>query len=208
VTHDVQGAIDWVHTWARYWLREQHGEGHALLRSTLIWTALSPASDPGAGLYGLPMFGDDDVGAFDYDDEKGAKLVKMAIAGDVDADAVLCGFAFQFIIRKRQMPSSLGSYIMGMLWRGYMEDPPRRRGGNKYANRRRDVFIFGAISRLKALGFHPTRNEATDSRESGCSIVAKALKLIGMDLGEAGVEEVWRNREAFKPPEGYPSVRE
>jgi hypothetical protein len=41
----------------------------------------------------FPLF----EGRVEYDDSKGAKLVKRALDGDADADAALCNIAFKYV---------------------------------------------------------------------------------------------------------------
>jgi hypothetical protein len=101
---------------------------------------------------------------------------------------------------KREMPHNLRMYVMVILRHRYEALPPRSRGGDKYANFARNLFIVGSLRRLKARGFKPTRNRETrnDPKESGCSIVAQALRRIGIHITPIGVEEVWRNRETLE----------
>src|SRR5262249_45039220 len=91
-------------------------------------------------------------------------------------------------------------YIAAILRHRYRTAPRRGRGGDKYANVARNLFIMGAVGRLKKRGFKPTRNRepSNDPQESGCSIVAKALQRIGIPTTELSVEEAWGNREALR----------
>ena len=76
----------------------------------------------------------------------------------------------------------------------YMQNPPRKKGGDPYANIARDMFIVGALSRLDRLGFTPTKGEATD-KLTGSAIVAQALQQLGFDIDYPGVAKVWRRRD-------------
>jgi hypothetical protein len=127
-------------------------------------------------------------------------LRKRALAGDAEADAALCLIASKYLLLKREMPDNLLVYTVAILRERYRTPPRRGRGGDKYANLARNLFILGAVERLKKRGFKPTRNRepSNDPQESGCSIVAQALQRIGIPTTELGVEEVWRNREALR----------
>ena len=186
--------------------------GQGMLRSMVLRTLLSPApesgwrrdpsnSDPPPNVWlNIPVFEGLDGKLVQYDDSKGEKLVKKALDGDADADAALCEIAFKYVLFGCELPPNLRAYIALLLRRRSETPGRRRRGGDKYANVDRNVFIVGALTHLKHRGFKPTRNRESknDRRESGCSIVAQALKRIGIHITEVGIEEVWRQREAFK----------
>jgi hypothetical protein len=74
-----------------------------------------------------------------------------------------------------------------------------RSSSRAYDNVERDQIIAYTVRFIvDVTGLRPYRNEATRSKEgnqSGCSIVARALKLIGVDLSEAGVEKVWSEKK-------------
>jgi hypothetical protein len=61
-------------------------------------------------------------------------------------------------------------------------------GRPTYAMRNRA--IAGMVRQIKERGFDATRNAAT-RRESACSIVAKALARLGLNLSERTVEDIW-----------------
>jgi hypothetical protein len=91
---------------------------------------------------------------------------------------------------------SIGRKVIAALRTG--RPPLRKRGGRaeshgkrKPRDRDRDGRIATAVGGMVWLGFHPTRNPGTD-RESGCSIVAEALRRLGIKkLGEKAVAAIW-----------------
>ncbi len=206
----VEAGVILAHNWANYWLREQPDveSGHALLRHMLMETALTPATsvadaDVAEGeavvvdFNDLPMFGGEECAPADYDDGKGHELVKKAISGDSDADAALCGIALKYVLFGKEMPSHLCGYIAAVLINRFNACPRRRKGGDRYANIGRNLFIIAAVSRLQGLGFKPTRNRATRTQRSGCSIVSEALSRMGFAINESGVEKVWSERSHY-----------
>jgi hypothetical protein len=75
-----------------------------------------------------------------------------------------------------------------------------RNGRDPYGNVDRDFIIARVVREtVELLGCKPLRNAATADRyptdptkESGCSIVAKALQELGVVIGEPGVNSIWR----------------
>jgi hypothetical protein len=206
-TQDLDRALAFAEKWARHWLIQEAdaAEGHVLRRNMVIDEALSPAPPPSEGEINwddLPMFGYPDGIPRNFDDAKGKKLIKRAISGDVDADGALCAIALKYIYFGKRMPTTLGAYICHVLERRLKERGPRRRGADPYVHVARNMYIVGTVARLSLEGFSPTRNKARKegARESGCSIVTKALTKIGMSITEDGVEEVWASRDKF----GFP----
>jgi len=148
--------------------------GHVVLRSMVVSGALSPAPDPWrphpdarpdasykwltCNPNELPLFEGLDGEPAQYDEAKGAKLWERTVEGDADADAALCLIASEYLRFKREMPDSLRMYIAAILRQRYRTAPRRGRGGDKYANFARNLFILGAVERLKKRGFKPTRN--------------------------------------------------
>src|SRR5262249_59547477 len=54
----------------------------------------------------------------------------------------------------------------------------------------RDGYIAEAVYDATRRGFPPTRNAATRGKESACSLVAKALARVGVNLSERTVEDI------------------
>ena len=144
-------------------------EGHELLRSLLIDTALTDwdALHQGRGMFWRG--GKHDEEHADYVDEKGRTLIENAKTGDVDADAALCRIAAQFVLLGKEMPEHLSLYIFTVLMKRSDASPQRGRGGNRYAKVGRNLFIVNAVSGLERVGYRPTRNRATCTQRSGCS---------------------------------------
>ena len=73
--------------------------------------------------------------------------------------------------------------------------PARRSRRGKPAQSDRDAVIMETIKQIcRRYGFRPTRNRARTpgrEKESGCSIVAKALNKLGIALTEKAVEAIW-----------------
>jgi hypothetical protein len=65
----------------------------------------------------------------------------------------------------------------------------------RHAKKARNVNIVFLVEHFQEYGFHPTRNRETHNQRSGCSLVAEALSKMGHPISEAGVEEVWRDRD-------------
>ena len=148
----------------------------------------------------MPLFppDEDDPTGYDYNDEKGAELIKQANSGDREADAALCRIALQYMLYGKEMPSNLRAYVMGILIRRFKTPPARQRGGSPHGRHRRNLYIVGMVSRLVDMGIKPTRNRAARGGvESGCSAVAKALARVGIHIDETGVEKVWANRSRY-----------
>jgi hypothetical protein len=69
------------------------------------------------------------------------------------------------------------------LLRAALYPKPRKRGGDAFAKSTRDIMIAGAIQHIhQKFGFNFTRNRATRSKESACSVVAAALGRLQVNL--------------------------
>ena len=70
---------------------------------------------------------------------------------------------------------------------------PRQHGPSKYSNIGRDLHIAWAIYILELQGIKPTRNDASNSTNSGCDIVSEVLvNRIGISLSYEGVRNIWK----------------
>jgi hypothetical protein len=83
---------------------------------------------------------------------------------------------------------------------------PSRRERRRPANTIRDHWTVDMIAYLRdEYSIKPTRNrESRRKRDCGCSIVAKVLGELGINLTETGVEEVWRQLGAYAQPKNVP----
>ncbi len=105
-----------------------------------------------------------------------------AILNNSAADDLLG--SFKDLARKEVIPA---------LWRGR---PPTRqkRGQHPEAFLLRDRWIAAVVDHICGqFGLKPTRNETTTKDGCGCSIVADALKILGIKrFGESHVAKIWR----------------
>jgi hypothetical protein len=144
---------------------------------------------PVFGTWGLPTHNWSMI----YDDEKATTVIELAWDGDEDARAVLCEIAHYFVATGSALPPALGAYIawrvLPPVARSEEDCPakPKRRGRNVHTNFRRNSFIGGELLNR---GFAATRNDATEN-ECACSIVAKALARLGIDLSYHAVAKIW-----------------
>lgn len=70
---------------------------------------------------------------------------------------------------------------------------PKKRGRKPETNLARDWLIAKCVAELRRFGYAPTRNREQKKHESGCHLVARILPTFGLyDLGETGVECIWR----------------
>lgn len=85
---------------------------------------------------------------------------------------------------RRAIPRLEAEFVCRML------NQPQPIGRPTYANR--NLFIVRMVEDIKQRGFAPTRNDTMrDIRESACSIVAKALAQLGLNLSERSIEDIW-----------------
>jgi hypothetical protein len=126
-----------------------------------------------------------------YDDEKAGRIIKLAQAGDQDADAALCDLGAAFIDCDHALPPMLRTYVVDRL-RSSDEIRARseRRGRKKCTNIRRNFAIVAIMAWLMDIGYQPTRNDTTEG-ECASSLTVKALASIDIKLSEATVRRIW-----------------
>jgi hypothetical protein len=190
---NVEAAIRDAQAAAEQWLcgspdRLAADEFYREMMRLMTLSTVKPGADP-PGKYPppdgrVPSFGHIDGGDLVYDDDLGGKLIKKA-PSDPDADAVLCGFAAEFIHRGCVMPARLSEFIGNKLW-NQSQAVARGRGRRPHTNSRRNAYILFAVKLLHERGFHQTTQS-----DSACSIIAKALARIGMPTSEQNVAKVW-----------------
>jgi hypothetical protein len=121
------------------------------------------------------------------------QLIAIALAGEEDARAVLHTLMIEMKSQHKDLPIELENYNMEVLADG-LRPPPR---GPKRKDRfTRNLCIAMTVAAVvDKFGLHPTRNPASRgrpaARRSACSIVAEALEVVHMRLGERAVETVW-----------------
>jgi hypothetical protein len=118
------------------------------------------------------------------------QLIRAAGEGVPEAHEALCQLALKLTQEGKPLPWQLQRYIVSVAAASRLSKP---RGGDKGANRIRDIYILATLRHLERKGIKPTRNEATDA-PSGCSIVAEALKRGGAALSEQAVAKIWQAR--------------
>ncbi len=89
--------------------------------------------------------------------------------------------------------------------------PERRRGGDPFAYKTRDLIIVHAIAEVsKAFGYNPTRSRASKDKagtDSACSIVMEALRQVGVNMSEEAVERIWNHRNSLWPADAGPAPK-
>jgi hypothetical protein len=109
------------------------------------------------------------VGACTFQDGDVAtsRLIFWAKAGNEYADNVLRNTAMVYADRGQPLSKVLTGYIC-------FAKPSTGLGLGKRKTLYRDALLAAMTHRITQLGFLPTRNSATNDKESACSIVAKA----------------------------------
>ena len=131
-------------------------------------------------------------------------LIKMARDGDADADVILRDIASDMLKEGVPLPKPLATYSAEAL-----RIPPGkvrlRPGPGPNALMIRNRIIFDAVMAVKGLGYRADRNRApargVHKKESACSIVAKALKRVGLRrMKDTSVAEIyWQSKKTLKP---------
>jgi hypothetical protein len=118
-------------------------------------------------------------------------LIKLARAGYERAHITLCGMA-QFLTRIGDpLPHWLQDYIVSAATCPKREK--KARGRDPLMNLIRDNIIWQTVNSIVAEhNLAPTRNAATKSEVSACSVVAEALAHHGIYMTEANVVSIWR----------------
>lgn len=126
-------------------------------------------------------------GALVCNNAKVRELIRRALGGNADADAVLRDIAADMIAGGVPLPKGLCKYTVGILRLG---TAGRKRGPNPNALKVRNIFIAEAVERVEQLGFKTTRNRATDAQDSACSIVKRAIAKFNIHKTEDAVVKI------------------
>jgi hypothetical protein len=128
-----------------------------------------------------------------YEEFSRAKRLGFLKKAAAEPDVVFRYFVHDAISRfpDEVLPPSLRDYICSAL----SEEP---KGKRTYAGSR-NLRIIQVVYLVMDRGFDPTRNDATRTKErcgepvnqSACSIVAKALRRVGVRLDERSVEDIY-----------------
>ena len=131
-------------------------------------------------------------------------LISYVLDGWHHGKDILCNFAEDLRVAGEPWPPWLQEFLIWAVRNG--AKAPRAHGGrdrkgrDPYANVDRDYIIAMTVKWIVDLrGGHATRNIATadhfsadPKKESGSSIVARALQDLGIAIGESGVNAIWR----------------
>lgn len=119
-------------------------------------------------------------------------LTSLARGGWQPAHLTLCNMAKILTSFGDPLPKWLQEYIVFAAEDG--GEQRSQRGQNPLTNLIRDIVISIAVKSIsQRYLLRPTRNSTTTT-ESGCSIVAKSLELLGMHMSEANVVAIWRTQ--------------
>lgn len=122
--------------------------------------------------------------SFRYEDRLAGRLIAKARAGNVEADALLREIARA---KLPSLPPNLAAYVDWLLTNPKL--PQRRGRPRKFYDR--DVHLYFTVQKVcHQFKLKPTRNPST-SRPSGTSVVAAALKALGVRLSEKDIARAW-----------------
>jgi hypothetical protein len=121
--------------------------------------------------------------------------VKLLIADRSKLDPKLLDYAAGLLDNEKQLPRGLGMYVAHALrlHAHKLSGTPARA---EETNLWRDALVEYAVHQMRQFGFKPTRNREQKRKEkdSGCSIVTKALNRQGFNLTERTVKGIWQGR--------------
>jgi hypothetical protein len=119
-------------------------------------------------------------------------LVRVA-RKDGDEGGGLRQIAAHMLTRGDRWPDSLRDYIIEFLWNPTPAIKPKKKGARSKTGRDLEIRrAVGWISRKHDL--RPTRNVATETVDSGCSIITEALGNIGIAMQEDAIAKIWNGR--------------
>jgi hypothetical protein len=206
-TRNVSEAIDLAYEWLSEYAPRWRESDQAAYYGAITWEELLVCSDVPRGSAierdGVYLVHDDEAQLVPimsgggpgrhniYDDEKGERLIARARDGDPVAQKLIFLIAARFVEGGCAMPRRLRAYMAELLYSQARGIPQGRRGQKPYAKFTRNFDVACIILEVVKLGFHPTRNRATQESESACSVVAKALVKLGVHMSDSAVEKVW-----------------
>jgi hypothetical protein len=167
-------------------IKDALAEARALLTLPRLWGILTPSDDSSVVRLGKlrDRFAKGDLGY--------GELVALAQQGDIDAQKLANNVASSYLARlpNEVLPEPVRSYICEILKR---KSSRVQRRGNR-AKTDRDAVILIAVEQIaRRYEIPETRNPAdrgSMANPSACSIVARALSGLGVDLDERGVEDI------------------
>lgn len=118
----------------------------------------------------------------------------MAREGEARAGPTLRAIAVSLIESGEPLPESLRGWAVEAINSGATKQ--RTTPGPKPAKHAdRNGLIFTAAQEIcRTYGFKMTRNRESMSRDTACSIVAKALEQVGLAMSEVNVEKIVEKR--------------
>jgi hypothetical protein len=132
----------------------------------------------------------------EYCDDKAEGLLAKAINEGQEPDAfrAACILASRLLLRGKKLPARLAAFAALALGELGLAKPRRGQGRHDgYANAWKHLLVIGDVKAACLVhNVKPTRNAATDKRESGCSIVAEKR---GMEQG--AVVKIWGKRKQY-----------
>jgi hypothetical protein len=193
---NVENAIEQTVSLAKTFLFDKDGHpkgfNHYLAHLTLTTVIRSPSELTPARSPGCYVEFEWEGSPFVYDLGIAEILLEKANGGSIAEDRILCNAAAILLSATKGISDSrLRNYASRRLSGDIQSSPKRGRGRSATDNSLRDVVIAGRlIPNLLPLGFHATRNDATEG-ECACSIVSDALGRVGISLSERRIAEIW-----------------
>ena len=128
-------------------------------------------------------------------DEWIANLV--SIAKDGGDDAGIRQIAAHMMSKGHELPVSLREYVIEVLRAPTAaKKNPAKPGPDARSLAVRDTVIRQTVAWIaRRYDLKPTRNVATDTAASSCSVVSEALSRIGIHLSEGAVAKIWDGRK-------------
>ncbi len=77
---------------------------------------------------------------------------------------------------------------------GMIQEPKGKPGPSIVRDIHRNMIIASQVQQLECLGIYPTRNSATETKHSGCDLVALALSELDEHIEYSKVERIWKKR--------------
>jgi hypothetical protein len=135
-------------------------------------------------------------GSGKWNEKLEAKLIADAKQGDADSDQVLRETAGGCLERGELPPKPLADYAATCLRAASGQKKPKQQpNSSKPQSHKTDyrdwILALTVDDIVQHFKLNPTRNDATEEH-CGCSIVARATKLLATKLSERTVEDAWQ----------------
>jgi hypothetical protein len=128
-----------------------------------------------------------------------AKLFAMVRRGDAEVDYYLR----HELAEEANLPQAKREALKWLLLNPAIKRRPGKGGRKKVANQDRDFILAQAVRHATMIsGLDATRSPGTGTA-SGASVVAEALRLLGLPLmGESNINRIWNNNARREREEG------